>query len=395
MDHGKTTLVKALTGTWTAKHSEELKRGITIKIGYADAGFWKCPKCEPPQCYTTKNVCPNCGSPTEFLRAVSFVDCPGHEILMTTMLSGAAVMDGAILVIAANEKVPQPQTKEHLAALEILGVKNIVIVQNKIDLVTREKALENYKQILSFIEGTIAEDAPIIPVSAQWEVNIDLVIKAIEEKIPTPKRDLSKPPLMYVLRSFDINRPGTSIDDLKGGVIGGSLLQGYFQIGDEIEIRPGVYVKKGNKAYYEPLYTEITSLQAGGKNVEKAYCGGLVGIGTKLDPSITKGDGLIGNIVGRPGHLRDPYTELTLDITLFERIIGLQEYQKVEKIKPNEAIVLNIGTATTLAIVRSVKDNIVEVLLRRPVCIAYKQRVAISRKVKGRWRLIGYGIVKD
>ncbi|MDD1764795.1 MAG: GTP-binding protein, partial [Candidatus Methanomethyliaceae archaeon] len=133
VDHGKTTLVAALSGVWAAHHSEELKRGITIKLGYADTVFRKCPKCALPECYTTKKTCPIHGEETEFLRKVSFVDAPGHESLMATMLSGAALMDGAILIISAAEECPQPQTREHLVALDIIGVKDIVVVQNKID----------------------------------------------------------------------------------------------------------------------------------------------------------------------------------------------------------------------------------------------------------------------
>ena len=219
VDHGKTTLTQRLTGKWTDEHSEEIKRGISIKLGYADTAFYKCPSCPEPQCYTTKETCPYCGSKTELLRAVSFLDAPGHETLMAVMLSGASLMDGAVLLIAANEPCPQPQTREHLMAMEIAGIKNIVIVQNKIDLVSEKQALKHYEQIKEFVKGTCAEDAPIIPISAHHDINIDVLIKAIEEKIPTPKRDLSKDPLMYVARSFDINKPGSRPKDLKGGVI--------------------------------------------------------------------------------------------------------------------------------------------------------------------------------
>ncbi|MEM2756198.1 MAG: translation initiation factor IF-2 subunit gamma, partial [Candidatus Bathyarchaeia archaeon] len=275
VDHGKTTLVEALTGVWTSRHSEEIKRGITIKLGYADAGFYKCPVCPPPKCYSTQQTCPNCGSKTELLRVVSFVDAPGHEVLMATMLSGAAVMDGAILVIAANEPCPQPQTKEHLAALEIVGVKNIVIAQNKIELVTPQEALKNYQQIKEFVKGTIAEDAPIIPISAQNKVNIDYLIEAIEKYIPTPKRDPLKPPLMYVVRSFDINKPGTRATELSGGVIGGTIVQGVLRVGDEIEIRPGIVsTDSSGRSIAQPLMTRIVSLRHGGLNVKEARCVG-------------------------------------------------------------------------------------------------------------------------
>ena len=171
VDHGKTTLTKTLTGEWTDKHSEELKRGISIRLGYADAAFYKCSKCGEPECYTINEKCPNCGGKCEMLRSISFVDSPGHETLMATMLSGAALMDGALLLIAANEPCPQPQTKEHLMALELSNVDKIIIVQNKIDIVTAEEAEKNYDEIKEFVSGTIAENAPIIPISAHHDVN--------------------------------------------------------------------------------------------------------------------------------------------------------------------------------------------------------------------------------
>jgi translation initiation factor 2 subunit 3 len=394
VDHGKTTLVQALTGVWASKHSEELKRGITIKLGYADAPIYKCLACEPPSCYCTQPTCPNCNSATEFIRAISFVDAPGHEALMATMLSGAAVMDGALLVIAADEPCPQPQTREHLAAIEIIGIKNIVIIQNKIDLVSEKRAMESYEEINKFIKGTIAENAPIIPASAQHYVNIDMVIQAIEEKIPTPKRDPTKPPRMYVVRSFDVNKPGTPIEKLAGGVIGGTIFQGKLKVGEEMEIRPGVRLEEQSKADYEPLLTEIVSLHAGGKSVQEAYCGGLVGVGTLLDPSLTKADGLIGNVAGKPEMLPPTVSELTLESFFFERVIGTKELIKVEKVENGEMLLLDVGTTITAGNVVSVRDNLVTIKLGRPVCTEEGLRAAISRKIAGRWRLIGYGIVK-
>src|SRR3989339_1974392 len=101
VDHGKTTLTERLSGKWTDTHSEELKRGITIRLGYADASIYKCSKGH----YTTdKKQCDECKSKVEFERKVSFIDAPGHETLMATMLSGGAIMDGALLLIAANEE---------------------------------------------------------------------------------------------------------------------------------------------------------------------------------------------------------------------------------------------------------------------------------------------------
>jgi len=170
VDHGKTTLVQALSGSWTDQHSEEMKRGISIRLGYADATFRKCPGVDEPEAFTVEETCPD-GSESEVLRTVSFVDAPGHETLMATMLSGAALMDGAVLVVSATDPVPQAQTEEHLMALDIIGVENIVIAQNKIDLVDREQAVRNYEEIEEFVAGTVAEDAPIVPISAQQEAS--------------------------------------------------------------------------------------------------------------------------------------------------------------------------------------------------------------------------------
>jgi len=393
VDHGKTTLVQALTGVWASRHSEELKRGITIKLGYADLPIYKCPKCETPLNYSTQPVCPNCACEAVFVRAISFVDAPGHEALMATMLSGAAIMDGAILVIAADEPCPQPQTREHLAAAEVIGIKNIVIVQSKIDIVDERRALKSYEEIKSFIKGTVAENAPIIPISAQRGINIDVLLNAIEEIIPTPKRDETKPPLMYIIRSFDTNKPGTGIEELEGGIIGGTISQGKFIVGDEIEIRPGISVEREGKTVFDPLISEIVSLQAGESNVKEATCGGLVGVGTLLDPSFSKADGLTGNIAGKTGMLPPTGTELTLETHVLERAVGTKELLKIERINFDETLLLHVGAAVNLGKVTSVKNNVVKVKLSRPICVQATSRVAISRKITARWRLIGYGIM--
>ncbi|MCX8204118.1 MAG: translation initiation factor IF-2 subunit gamma [Candidatus Nezhaarchaeota archaeon] len=400
VDHGKTTLVWSLSGVWAAKHSEELRRGITLRLGYSDVVSLKCPQCPPPQCYTTPHLaggwrCKFCGSPLQFLRKFSFVDCPGHEMLMATMLAGATLMDGALLVIDATAPCPQPQTREHLKALEIIGIDKIVIVQNKVDVVPREKVLENYRQILDFIKGTPAEGAPIIPVSALHSINMDALLQAIDEVIPTPARDEKKPVRLLIARSFDVNKPGTPPEDLKGGVLGGSIVQGILRVGDEVEIRPGLRIEgPGGKVEYEPIFTEVVSLRGGDVELEEARPGGLIGVGTLLDPSLTKADALVGSVLGRPGLLPEVLWELELETHLLERAIGTIEQVKVEKIKPNEPLLLNVGTATTSGIARPMSSDRVSVKLKRPVCVERGRRVAISRQIGGRFRLIGYGVVR-
>ncbi|HEC72685.1 MAG TPA: translation initiation factor IF-2 subunit gamma [Thermoplasmatales archaeon] len=394
VDHGKTTLTQRLTGKWTDEHSEEIKRGISIKLGYADAAFYKCPNCDEPQCYTTKKKCPHCGSECDLLRVVSFVDAPGHETLMAIMLSGAAIMDGAILVIAANEPCPQPQTREHLTALDISGIKNIVIVQNKIDLVSEKNAIKHYEQILNFVKGTCAEGAPIIPISAHQDVNIDVLIKVLDEHIPTPKRDKNKPPLMYVARSFDINKPGTRPDDLQGGIVGGSILQGVLKVGDEIEICPGRKIEVEGKKTMERITTKIESLFTGGQSVNEASPGGLIAVGTSLDPSRTKSDSYAGKVVGRIGELPPVLESFNLSIHLLKRVVGTIEEKAVEPIRTNEPLMLTIGTATTVGIVSEFHGEKIGVQLKLPVCANDGQRIAISRRIDGRWHLIGYGEIE-
>jgi translation initiation factor 2 subunit 3 len=394
VDHGKTTLVNALSGQWTDRHSEEIKRGISIRLGYADATFRKCPVCPEPDCYTLEALCAHCGSATEELRTVSFVDSPGHEALMATMLSGAAMMDGAVLLIAATEPCPQPQTEEHLMALSIVGINRIVIAQNKIDLVSREEAIAHYEQIKKFVAGTIAEHAPIVPVSAQQAANTDVLIQQIEEIIPTPERPSTEVPRMYIARSFDINKPGTPIRELRGGVVGGSLLTGRLSVGDALEIRPGRLVTTGGRTKWVPIETVITSIMVGGEQVEEVTPGGLLGVGTRLDPSMTKEDSLVGQCAGALGTLPPTWDVLTIEFQLFKRAVGVTKEAEIPPIKVGENIMISAGTAITIGEVKRVAKQMIEAKLSRPVCAEPGSRVAIGRKIRERWHLIGAGVIK-
>ncbi len=394
VDHGKTTLTEKLTGKWTDTHSEEIKRGITIRLGYADSTFRKCDECEPPECYTTKNTCAK-GHKAYFIRKVSFVDAPGHESLMATMLSGATLMDGALLLIAANEECPQPQTREHLMALKITGIKNIVIIQNKIDLISEEEAIKNYEQIKAFIKGTEYENAPIIPASAQHNVNIDAIVQAIQEHMPTPKRERNAEPRMFIARSFDINKPGQDIKTLKGGVLGGALQQGVLKTGDEIEMRPGRVYEEANKQVWKSIKTKIVSLMTGGSVVDSVGPGGSIALMTTLDPSIVKADSFTGNIIGYEGKLPPVRDNLKLEINLLERVVGTKEELKVEPIKMSEVLMLNVYSAATVGFVTKLSKNIIECKLKLPVCADSGARVTISRRMGTRFRLIGFGIIKE
>jgi len=367
IDHGKTTLLSQITGKFADTHSEELKRGITIKLGYAETILG-----------TGKDK-----------KYISFVDAPGHEMLMATMLSGAAMMDAAILVIAANEGI-KPQTKEHLIALKAKEIKNIIVVQNKIDLVDKKKAIENHKIIKDFLENTPYKDSPIIPVSAQQGINIDAIKQAILN-IKIPERDTKSKPLFLVARSFDINKPGTTIDKIHGGVIAGVLQKGVLNIGDEIEIKPGSYEKKANQFVYETLKTKITGIRRGSYSLKQATPGGSLAIETELDNILTKTDLLAGCVASTSKNLPDITDIIKIKFDLFPEVLGMGEKVKTENLKPSELIMLSVNTAITVGSVKTVKDNIAEVHLRIPIVPLKQHNIGIARNINNHWRLIGFG----
>jgi len=384
IDHGKTTLLYALTGQWADKHSEELKRGITIKLGYANLTIRKCKVCKR---LVLEKI--HCNKETEVVKRLTFIDVPGHEMLMATMLSGAALMDAALLVIAANEPCPQPQTKEHLIALQVKGVKNIIIVQNKIDLVSKEEAIKNYYEIKEFVKGTVAENATIIPVSAQQGIGIDILLEELT-KLKAPKRDINSNPIFLIARSFDVNKPGTPATQLTGTVLGGVLLRGKLRVGDEIEIKPGIKVEK-KQTKWIPLKTKIAKLVVLDQAKQEVTPCGSMAIATSLDPSIGQADKLAGNVAGLINKLPEPSYELKIKFNLFKEVFGTKKAKQIEPLKVNEALLLSINTSTTLGIVKQlIKDEAI-INLKIPV-IAFKgSRVGIARNLEGHWRLIGWG----
>jgi len=367
IDHGKTTLLSKVTGKFADTHSEELKRGITIKLGYADTILEKKGK----------------------KRYVSFVDCPGHEMLMATMLSGAALIDAAILIIAANEGI-KPQTKEHLIALQAKNVKNIIIVQNKIDLVDKKQALKNYKEIKEFVKGTIAESSPIIPVSAQQNVNIEKIRELLLD-LKIPERDIKSDPEFLIARSFDINKPGTKIKNLHGGVLAGILKKGTIKVGDEIEIKPGITEKHANQISYKPVTTKIISIFRGQHPIKEATPGGSLAFETELDNILTKTDSLSGNIASKTGKLPEISNKLNLKFKLFPTVFGEAKQSKIENLKINEMIMLSINTTTTVGKITKIKKDEIELSLNIPAVPIKGDSAGIARNINNHWRLIGFG----
>ncbi|CAH1756636.1 4012_t:CDS:10 [Entrophospora sp. SA101] len=357
--HGKSTVVKAISGV-----QNELERNITIKLGYANAKVYKCEneECLRPGCYKSYRsdkeehpLCERagCGGKMKLLRHVSFVDCPGHDILMATMLNGAAVMDAALLLIAGNESCPQPQTSEHLAAIEIMKLKNIIILQNKVDLCKESACEEHYESILSFVKGTVADGAPIVPISAQLKYNIDVINEYIVKKIPIPIRDFTSDPRLIVIRSFDVNKPGAEVNELKGGVAGGSLLCGVLKVGDEIEVRPGILTKDNEgKIHCKPIFSRIVSLFAEHNDLKFAVPGGLIA------------DRLVGQVLGSVGKLPQIYTELEINYFLLRRLLGVKTDDK----KQTKVLMVNIGSTSTGGRVLNVKTDMARIQLTSPAC---------------------------
>lgn len=390
------------------RFKNELERNITIKLGYANAKIYKCdnPQCPRPGCYRAygsskedRPLCERagCGSRMTLQRHVSFVDCPGHDILMATMLNGAAVMDAALLLIAGNEPCPQPQTSEHLAAIEIMRLQHIIILQNKIDLMKDTAAEEQHKQIVKFVQGTVAESAPIIPISAQLKYNIDVICEYICKKIPIPKRNFTDSPRLIVIRSFDVNKPGAEVEDLKGGVAGGSILQGVLRVGDEIEVRPGI-VSKDNEGNVKcvPILSRIISLFAEENDLKFAVPGGLIGVGTKIDPTLCRADRLVGQVLGYVNKLPDIYTDLEINFFLLRRLLGVKaegdkQQSRVQKLVKGEVLMVNIGSTSTGGRVMAVKQDLAKIALISPVCTMAGEKIALSRRVEKHWRLIGWG----
>jgi len=309
-------------------------------------------------------------------------------------------MDAALLLVAGNESCPQPQTSEHLAAIEIMKLKHIIILQNKIDLIKEASALDHYESILRFVKDTVADGAPIVPISAQLKYNIDAVNEHICKSIPLPLRDFTADPRLIVIRSFDVNKPGAEISDLKGGVAGGSILCGVLKLGDEIEIRPGIVSKDSEgKIRCRPIFSRILSLFAEGNSLQFAVPGGLIGVGTKVDPTLCRADRLVGHVLGSVGKLPAIYTELEVNYFLLRQLLGVKsdgdmKQTKVQKLAKAEVLMVNIGSTSTGGRVMSVKADMAKIMLTSPACTEIGEKIALSRRIEKHWRLIGWGTIK-
>jgi translation initiation factor 2 subunit 3 len=382
VDHGKTSLTHALSGKWTDTHSEEIKRGISIRLGYADVSIFYCSKCDK---YSPSEKC-ECGGKAKLQRKVSLVDAPGHETLMTTVISAASILDGALFLIAANEPCPQPQTAQHMLVLDSTKVKNIIVVQTKVDLVSKEEAKKNHEEIRAFLKGTVAENAPIIPVSSHYGLNLGKLLSTIQDVMKKPSQKEGKDLRMFISRSFDVNHPGSEISALEGGVIGGSIVQGKLKVGDEIEIRPGLPVKGGETT--RPVSCKVTSLMEESDKLDEAKPGGLIAVGTTLDPALTKSDAFVGSVLGIKGEVPDPVDSIKLKYEMLKRV---DEEQSL--LREGEPVVVNVHASTGVGVIANLAKGVATIKLKKPTVVYEGAYVALSRRVGQRWMLSAWGTV--
>lgn len=416
--HGKSTIVRQITGIKTQKHANEQKTGRTLKLGYANIKIYKCTICQyfitrpsanqnepecPKKCFEkSSEKCPEkssekCVDKTmKLVNHISFVDAPGHEFLMTTMLNGSAVMDCAILVIAGNEKVPQPQTQEHLIATQIMDLNNIIFVQNKLDLITKEEALENYDTIKVWLKGTCVEQRPIIPISAYNGHNVQRIIQALAEIRPCrQKRNPDKMPIFACIRSFDINKPGDSLVDLKGGVLGGTLLEGTLNVGDQIQILPGFILPNdlnssdsNDEKTYQPMTCTLMSIKSENNTLNSVIPGGLIALCTDIDPHLAGHDMLVGSLIGKPGHLPPAETSITIKYFIFNTVKHL-----IKTLKTNQPIKITYLSRTITGKITNVaKKNIITVQLDEPVFIYDGcDKMSLLCEIQNQWKLFAVG----
>jgi translation initiation factor 2 subunit 3 len=383
---GKSTFIRALTGIKTQRHASEQVRNITIHLGYANCRVYQNLHTGELRAVQLKEPAPGPAADWQLTAHLSFVDCPGHEAYLATMLGGASIMDTACLIVAGTQEViPQPQTLEHLVAAELMGLTRLAVLQNKLDLMTPAAARANNAKISAFAAGTIAESAPRIPIAAQHGWGVDRVLEWLTGLAP-PGRDLHAPARLTCVRSFDVNRPGpwmatssgaTTGSTIAGAVIGGTLDQGVLAVGDWIEIRPGVLrLNDDGEIVAQPLLTQVRGIRCESADLPYAVPGSLIAIATDLDPALSIANGMVGQRVGVPGTLPPISGRLTI------------RYKPLDRHGSHAFTAPEVGTALTICSnvmtvgckVLSVDDRgRLEVQLERPLCIGKGEHVGIMR----------------
>ena len=265
VDHGKTLLVKALTGIDTDRLVEEKKRGITIELGFAHLDF-------------------------DDGTQAGIVDVPGHEKFIKNMLAGAGGIDLAMLVVAADDGI-MPQTVEHLGILSLLGIQDGLVVITKCDMADPEWVEMVKEDVRTHVEGTFLEGKPVFTVSAYTGQGISELRQALKELVQkAAEKNMRTPFRLPIDRVFSVDGFGT--------VVTGTLIEGSVSNGDMAEILPG------------GIQARVRNLQVHDRDVETAYAGQRVAINLA---GVKKADLGRGDVIARPGSVR---TSLMLDARL-------------------------------------------------------------------------------
>ncbi len=371
---GKSTTVHSLSGVKTQRHSSEMKRNITIKPGYANMKIYR-----DEDGYNVKES-------GEIVHHISFIDCPGHYQLIVTMMSNIKLMDGIILVVSAAEPIEKkPQLLQHIMAIKMSKIKNVIVLLNKLDLVTKKVAMERYTALVDVLTKHDIEPKRIIPVCMNHMIGVDMVLESIMEFMPPKERDIEVDPLFMASRSFDVNHPNIPYTDIVGGVVGGSILRGQFKVGDIIEICPGIITNNNGTVEWKPHHTTITSIKSDTTDLQNAAPGGLIGIGTDIDPYYCKNDGMAGQMIGLKGKM--PPTILTLTIS-FDKI----DFDYCWEPKVGSYITVITGTYCGDGKIIDYNDNdILKITLQKPVCIDKDNMVVLCEKTRDAFHIVGCG----
>jgi translation initiation factor 2 subunit 3 len=388
---GKSTLTKCLTQVQTQKFSKEIESNITMRLGYANARIYKCPNCISPSCYygvgtnLKDSTCKHCNTQGELMNHVSFVDCPGHNSFMGTMLNGTSVMDYTITVESAvNKTFPAPQTIQHLSAVEYNNIQNIGMILNKIDLVSEITTIDKVDELKKFLQNYTCKNVPIIPMSASFDINVDVVCEMLAY-LKVPQRELESSKLrMNIIRSFNINLPGTSIENLKGGVVGGSIVKGTINLNDEIYIYPGMIYENS----YQPLKAKVITIFSEKKSLESAVPGGLIAIGLDIDPGLTGDDALVGNVIKKTNtDIGFVTKDLDLKVNFFE---GFND--KIFNNESSKQIILNVNTNNIQGeIIENKENDVFNFVLQKPIYIEKDDKITVSIKLHEGLQVVGTG----
>jgi translation initiation factor 2 subunit 3 len=379
--NGKSTLVKQMTGVKTQKHCDELERNITINLGYANCKIFYSKETNEYKCSNLDSLLDSKGNNMDLIHHISFVDCPGHKDYMQNMMCGTSVMDCAFIIEAANaDTVPQAQTLEHFQALKTASnLTDIVILQNKCDLVSKSKLASNKVDIDDFIDEYMNDKVPIIPIIAQSGKNIPLIIEYLANQLGNYNRDLNKPLQMNIIRTFDINKPNINSSKLKGGVLGTSIVYGLLKKNDIIQILPGICSYKNDEWIITPIFTKVTSIYSEKKSLDIAIPGGLIGIGTTLDPSLCKSNKLVGQIATKIGASFQISTKIKIKYSKF--------FKPTNKLKKGTVIKIHIICTYVKATILNCDKKFLELKLATPCCINDNEKISLMINVKGTYKL--------